>query len=208
MGPILLCHAFEDKKVVRHVYDALQASGFEVWIDAESVFGEQEWEPDIAEWLGRAECMLVFLSKNSVRKMGSTQHEFGQLIDTWKKMPAGTIYTIPVRINDCQIPELLSSLDHIDLFDDQGLEQIIRCLHEGETKRQMPNRRFNAQDGDPPRMDAQEDSLGGFHVAVDGRGEVMDIPVPLSDQPPASDITTEAMEGKPRKKRTRQKIKR
>jgi hypothetical protein len=206
MGPIILCHAFEDKKVVRRVHDALQASGFEVWIDAESVFGEQEWEPDMAKWLGLAECMLVFLSKNSVRKMDSTQYEFGQLIDTWKDMPEGTVYTIPVRINDCQIPELLSSLDHIDLFDDQGLEHIIRCLHEDKTQRQVPDPRVGAQERDQvPSIDAQEDSLGNFHVAVDGHGEVVDAPVPFSDQHMGCDTASEATEAAPHGKEDAQK---
>ncbi len=91
MGPIILCHAFEDKKVVGPVYDALQDAGFVVWLDSEAVFGEQDWDPDIADWLRQAACMLVFLSKNSVRKIGSTHHEFGQLIDTWKDMPADTV---------------------------------------------------------------------------------------------------------------------
>jgi hypothetical protein len=208
MGPIILCHAFEDKKVVSHVYDALQASGFEVWIDAESVFGEPEWEPDMAKWLRQADCMLVFLSKNSVRKLGSTQHEFGQLIDTWKAMPEGTVYTIPVRINDCQIPELLSRLDHIDLFAEQGLETIIRCLHEGRATHQMPRPHIEAQEGErPSQVEVPEEASGAFHLAVDGRGQVVDVPGALSDSPVGGDLTTETIAqktiGKKRHKKTK-----
>lgn len=176
MGPIILCHAFEDKKVVRRVYDALLVSGFEVWMDAASVFGEQEREPEIVHWLEQAACMLVFLSKNSVRKVGATHHEFGQLIDTWKDMPEGTVYTIPVRINDCEIPSLLSRLDPIDLFDDQGLEHVIYCLHKGAAKRGASGHRADAPERrQPPKTHGQADALGDFHVAVDGRGEVVDI---------------------------------
>jgi hypothetical protein len=195
MGPIILCHAYEDKKVVRRVYDALQESGFEVWIDSESVFGEQAWEPDMADWLGQAACMLVFLSKNSVRKIGSTHHEFGQLIDTWKDMPAGTVYTIPVRINDCQIPDLLSSLHHIDLFEDDGLAHVIRSLSEDRAERGCDA----PEKAQQPKADEQDNALVDFHVAVDGRGEVVDVPERFSDPPIGGDITTEAVEGDPRR---------
>ncbi len=193
MGPIILCHAFEDKKVVGRVYDALHDSGFEVWIDSESVLGEQDWEPDIANWLGQAACMLVFLSKNSVRKIDSTFHEFGQLIDAWKEMPEGTIYTIPVRINDCQIPELFSGLNHIDLFEDQGLERVIRCLHEGGAKQQFGL----DSDAQASGRVAQDDGLDDFQVAVDGRGEVVDAPSPLCD-PQGDRIAPDAVGDNPR----------
>jgi hypothetical protein len=205
MGPIILCHAFEDKKVVSHVYDALQAAGFEAWIDAESAFGEQESEPDMAKWLGQADCMLVFLSKNSVRKLGSTHHEFGQLIHTWKAMPEDAVYTIPVRINDCQIPELLSSLDHVDLFGDQGLETIIRCLHEGNTTRQAPRHHVGTPAGG--RLDAHEATAGAFHLAVDGRGQIMDVPDALSEPPLSRDLATEATKHETPVKRRRKKSK-
>lgn len=188
MGPIILCHAFEDKKVVGRVYDALQASGFEVWIDSESVFGEQDPEPDMAVWLGQAACMLVFLSKNSVRKIGSTHHEFGQLIDTWKDMPEDTVYTVPVRINDCEIPELLSRLDHIDLFEDEGLDQVIRCLHEGGPKGQSAGPDAAVSQSGPA---VQDDTLDDFHVAVDGRGEVVDVSETPSEPRMGGDVTDE-----------------
>lgn len=195
MGPIILCHAFEDQKVVRGVYEALLASGFEVWIDSEAVCGEHAWESDMAQWLAQATCMLVFLSKNSVRKMGATRHEFGRLIQTWKHMPAGTVRTIPVRINDCQIPDLLSRLDHIDLFDDQGLEHVIRCLREDRAKRQpRPHGCDEPASGEKPREKGRDEALGeGFHVAVDGRGEVVETSRAVNDQPRGGETATDAM---------------
>jgi hypothetical protein len=190
MGPIILCHAFEDKKVVSPIHDTLKDSGFEVWIDSESVFGEQDWEPDIADWLGRAACMLIFLSKNSVRKIDSTRHEFGQLIDAWKDIPTGTVYTISVRINDCQIPDLLSSLEHIDLFEDQGLERVIRRLREGSAKPQQLDHGGEAQKSGQA---AQDNALDDLQVAVDGRGEVVDVPGIVNDQQVDHDISTDAV---------------
>jgi len=194
MGPIILCHAFEDTKVVRPVHDTLQDSGFEVWIDSESVLGEQDWEPDIANWLGQAACMLIFLSKNSIRKIDSTRHEFGQLIDAWKDMPEGTVYTISVRINDCQIPDLLSGLEHIDLFEDQGLERVIRRLHEGSAKQPQGLGGEAQKSG----QTAQDDALNDFQVVVDGRGEGVDVPGILNDQQVDHGISPDTVAAPPR----------
>jgi hypothetical protein len=196
MGPVILCHAFEDKKVVRCVYDALQESGFEVWLDSESVLGEQDWEPDMADWLRQAACMLVFLSKNSVRKIGSTQHEFGQLIHAWKNMPEGTVYTIPIRINDCQIPDLLSRLDHIDFFADHGMDDIIHCLNAKQESRQMHRDEGDmAERGQALQTDEPGDELGSLHLAVDGRGEVVNVSGPLRHSSTGSKMKTKSVEG-------------
>ena len=181
MEPIILCHAFEDKKVVRHVYDALQDAGFVAWLDPEAVFGEQEWEPDMASWLEQAAFMLVFLSKNSVRKIDAPHHDFGQLIGAWKDMPKDAVDAICVRINDCEIPDLLSSLDHIDLFNEDGVDHVIRRLSEGKAKRQgAKKKRKAAPRGQAPKANKTGDALEDFQVAVDGRGKVVDAP---SDPP-------------------------
>jgi len=186
MEPIILCHAFEDKKVVSDVYDALQDAGFVAWLDPEAVFGEQEWEPDMASWLEQATFMLVFLSKNSVRKIDTPYHDFGQLIEAWKDMPKDAVDAICVRINDCETPDLLSALDHIDLFDDDGIDHVIRRLRQGGAKKKgAKKKRKSAKRGQASKASEAGDALDDFQVAVDGKGEVVD--APRSEPPMAAD---------------------
>ncbi len=50
---------------------------------------------------------MIFLSQSSISKRGYVQLEFQLALDALKEMPAGTIHTIPVRLDDFEIPDEL-----------------------------------------------------------------------------------------------------
>ena len=43
-------------------------------------------------------------------------------------MPENTIYLIPARLESCQVPDILSSLQWVDLFEPDGFENLKRAL--------------------------------------------------------------------------------
>ncbi len=175
MEPIVLCHANEDKREVWRVYDALQMADFEACLDLESLADE----PNMAHQLRKTACMLVFLSKNSVRKIGTLDHVFGQIVETWKELTANAPHTILLRINDCQIPDLFSRLHHIDLFEDNGLEHVIHRLHEERAQWKPSALGVDAQ---AKEDETEDDVLGRFHAAAyDDRGDVVRVPETFSD---------------------------
>lgn len=180
MGPIFLCHVNEDKKAVGRVYEVLRTAGFEVCIDLEAIANGREGEAALANKLRQATCMLVFLSKNSVRKIDAPHHEFGQTIDMWQDAAVGTLHAIPLRINSCEIPDIFSGLHHIDLFEDRGLERLICRLHEDQKQRQSFNPARDPQGPDQAlRNETQDDVFSGSSghaVVYDSRGEIVDVP--------------------------------
>src|SRR5262245_20946077 len=49
-------------------------------------------------------------------------------LDAWQEMPAGTIHTIPVRIDDCEVPEDLRRYHWANLFEPNGFDRIVRAI--------------------------------------------------------------------------------
>jgi formylglycine-generating enzyme required for sulfatase activity len=135
---IFLCHASEDKTPVREVYRRLRDNGFQPWLDEKDLIGGQQWEQEIPVALQASDFILIFFSQNSIRKIGYVQNEFKLALEAWRRTPEGMIRTIPVRLDDCEVPREFRRFHWIDLFDEGGFERIIRAIHVGVSQRQPP----------------------------------------------------------------------
>lgn len=138
MAKIFLCHANEDKPQVREVYRRLKAEGFQPWLDEEDLLPGQLWNQEIRRALRASDFILIFFSQNSVLKRGYVQREMKLALDTWEEVPEGQIHTIPIRLDDCTIPERFEPFQWVDLFATGGVERLIRAIHVGVTQRQPP----------------------------------------------------------------------
>jgi hypothetical protein len=49
-------------------------------------------------------------------------------VDIAKEMPEGTIFLIPVRLEECQVPQSLSRYNWVDLFESDGFDKLIRAI--------------------------------------------------------------------------------
>lgn len=56
------------------------------------------------------------LSKNSIEKEGYYQKEIKKVLDVADQKPEGTIFIIPLRLNDCKPPRRLSKWQYVDYF--------------------------------------------------------------------------------------------
>jgi len=140
MAKIFLCHANEDKPQVREVYHRLKAEGFQPWLDEEDLLPGQLWDQEIRRALRNSDFILIFFSQNLVLKRGYVQREMKLALDTWEEVPEGQIHTIPIRLDDCTIPERFKPFQWVDLFEARGLERLIRAIRAGVEQRQPPQR--------------------------------------------------------------------
>lgn len=63
-----------------------------------------------------ADIVIVFLSTTSVSKEGYIQKELRYALDIALEKPEGTIFIIPVRLDDCVIPRKIKDLQYIDFL--------------------------------------------------------------------------------------------
>ena len=126
---IFLCHASEDKAPARHLYKLLRSDGYAPWLDEEDLLPGQEWEIEIPRAVRQADVVLVCLSHRSNAKTGYVQREIRIALDAAEEQPDGAIYIIPLRLEDCQVPERLTKWQWVDTFADNGYERLCRSLN-------------------------------------------------------------------------------
>jgi len=143
---IFLCHASDDKARVRELYHQLKGAGYHPWLDEEDLLPGQAWWAEIKKVISDPyNLVVVCLSHNSVTKRGVVQREIKRALDVLEEMPEDTIYMIPARLEDCRVPERLSDLHWVDLFEPSGFEKLKRSLNSEISKRQPGRQRFGTE---------------------------------------------------------------
>jgi hypothetical protein len=125
---VFLCHSSDDKPSVRDLYKRLRADGFAPWLDEESLAPGQEWKEAIADAVRAADVVLVCLSKSSIAKTGFVQKEIAFALDHAAEKPEGSIYVIPARLEECDVPKRLGRWQWIDLFAIKGYQKLVQAL--------------------------------------------------------------------------------
>ncbi len=125
---VFLCHSSGDKPQVRDLYKRLQRDGFDPWLDEEDILPGQDWRREIPKAVRSAEAIIVCLSHASINKEGYLQKEISEALNVADEKPEGTIFVIPLRLEDCEIPERLSRWQAGRLFAERGYERLVQAL--------------------------------------------------------------------------------
>ena len=125
---VFLCHASDDKPKVRDFYSRLTNDGIDAWLDKEKLLPGQNWKIEIPKAVIDSDVVIVCLSAHSLNKEGFVQKEIKLALDSADEKPAGTIFIIPARLEDCDVPERLSQFQWVDLFSDNGYEWLLKAL--------------------------------------------------------------------------------
>jgi formylglycine-generating enzyme required for sulfatase activity len=125
---VFLCHASEDKPQVRELYQRLIDEGMDVWLDEVKLLPGQNWEWEITDALRAADAILICLSQRSVSKEGFVQKEIRHAVNIAEEKPDGTIFLIPVRLNECLIPRRIASIQYVDLYAPNGYDKLVQSL--------------------------------------------------------------------------------
>lgn len=102
---IFVAHASEDKGLVRDLYSKLVNRGFKPWLDEIDLLPGQNWQIEIPKAIRESDIFIACLSRLSVRKQGYVQREFRSALSTYAEKPPGSIYLIPLKLDDCEIPD-------------------------------------------------------------------------------------------------------
>ncbi|MBI5652711.1 MAG: TIR domain-containing protein [Chloroflexi bacterium] len=125
---IFLCHSSGDKETVRKLYRHLLDDGFAPWLDEESLLPGQDWAYEIPNAVRNSDVVLVCLSRGSINKSGYVQKEIRYALDVADEQPEGTIYLIPVKLEECELPERLRKWQWVNLFDEKGYDRLVLSL--------------------------------------------------------------------------------
>jgi formylglycine-generating enzyme required for sulfatase activity len=129
---VFLCHSSNDKPAVRELYQKLRAEPWiQPWLDEEELYPGQDWNLEIEKAVEAADAIIVCLTKNSINKEGYVQRELRIVLDFADYKPEGTLYIMPVRLEECEPPRRLRAWQYADYFEGQrerGLQRLLVSL--------------------------------------------------------------------------------
>lgn len=115
-----LCYAKENQPIVREFSQLLKAEGWiDPWFDEEDILPGQRWEGSVTEAVHNSHAVIVFLSSIAVRTEGFFHKELKLALDAAAEKPEGTIFIIPIRLDDCGVPERLLPFQYVNYFGDE-----------------------------------------------------------------------------------------
>ncbi|WP_024929583.1 toll/interleukin-1 receptor domain-containing protein [Methylophilus sp. OH31] len=138
---VFVSHASEDKnRFVLQFAEKLRANGVDAWLDKwEMLPGDSLVNKIFDDGLAQASTVLIVLSKNSVSKPWVTE----ELNTAVVKRINSKIKLIPIVIDDCQIPECLTSIlweriSNLESYD-ESFNRVIAAITGQTTKPPLGN---------------------------------------------------------------------
>ncbi len=133
---IFLAYATENKDQVRELYRRLTDGGFDAWFDDVDLIAGQEWKIEIPKAIASSRIFLACISKESGTKIGYVHRELRMALSNYAERPPDSIFLIPVRLDDCEIPDLrlpdlglnLVDIHWVDLFEAGGFEKLVSAI--------------------------------------------------------------------------------
>ncbi|MBE9243201.1 SUMF1/EgtB/PvdO family nonheme iron enzyme [Microcystis aeruginosa LEGE 00239] len=133
---IFLAHASEDKPAVLALHERLKQAGYKPWLDKKDLIPGQNWRSVIPKAIANSQLFIACLSQRSIAKQGFVQREFKMALNQYADRPPNSIYLIPLRLDECDIPDLrqeeyglnLRDLHWLDYWEEDGFEQLERAI--------------------------------------------------------------------------------
>lgn len=126
---LFFSYASQDVAQVSALYHRLTAEPWlSIWFDKEALLPGMDWDLEIYKGLRQADLILVFLSKESVAKEGYVQKEFKRAVSYAEEKPDGTIFVIPVRLDDCPLPLKFQQWQWLNLFEPEAEAKLLKSL--------------------------------------------------------------------------------
>ena len=114
-----LCYAKENSTGVREFRERLRAESWvDPWFDEEDILPGQMWEGSVTDAVHNSHAVIIFLSSIAIRTEGFFHKELKLALDAAAEKPDGTIFIIPIRLDECEVPERLRPYQYVDYFGD------------------------------------------------------------------------------------------
>lgn len=136
-GHVFISYVRENSRVVDELQQTLESAGIRVWRDTRDLWPGEDWRERIRGAItSNALVFIACFSRESVTRRKSYQNEELVLaIEEMRKRPPADSWLIPVRLDDCDIPDLdigggrrLSSIQRADLFGSGAKSEINRLV--------------------------------------------------------------------------------
>lgn len=154
---VFLSYAKEDKEFILECYEELKRKNFNPWMDEHDLLPGQAWDECIKANMKDTDVVLVFMSSDSVSKIGYVQRELKYFADKRKDYPEGSIYLIPIQLDKCKVPDTIASeIQFININRDLNSKEWAKVLRSLDLAAKQRNIEKINEDSTKPRIDLKE----------------------------------------------------
>jgi DNA-binding response OmpR family regulator len=125
---VFISYAHEDRSAAEKIYDALRLAGFQPWLDKRDLLPGDQWQRVIPRQIRASDAVVVCLSTSAINKRGYVQDEFKTATAELRRLPTSRRFIIPVRLDDCAVPEDFGALHYVDYTAPDFLHRLIISL--------------------------------------------------------------------------------
>ena len=128
---VFIAYVQEDLSFAKKLYQAFEESGFRPWLDKKRLMPGQNWPRAIETAIHTSDFFVACFSRRAISKRGSFHSELRYALFCAAKVPLEEIFLIPLRLDDCQVPNRVSKqIQYLDLFPDwtAGLSRLIAVI--------------------------------------------------------------------------------
>jgi hypothetical protein len=136
---VFISYSHENVEDVERLSNDLALNGHEVWSDL-NINPGQDWKFEIRRAMKLSYAFLLCLSTESqARNKSGVYPEALDAINAYREYPPGSVFLIPIRFSDCEIPPIeidgsreLGRLQYVDLFPEsvraKGIKKLLKSI--------------------------------------------------------------------------------
>jgi hypothetical protein len=124
---VFLSYSRKDQEKVDDLLRKLKSKGIRTWLDRQDIVAG-EWRQSIKRGLRQSNFFLACLSQNTAQRGEVLQYEYDSALEIQRDRLEGDIYLIPVRLEECEVPESLRHLEYRDVYKPSEFDALIRIL--------------------------------------------------------------------------------
>lgn len=162
---VFISHASEDNAAAKRLTKRLKDDGFDPWLDLERLLPGQDWNLEIEKAMRESGAILLCFSEESVSKESYIQREYKRAMRIQEEKPEGTIFVIPVRLDECELPFYLREIQWVDY--PAGYDKLVTALSKRAGGKPVAKKPEAKKDTKPKKPAAPRNS-GGPNITVHG----------------------------------------
>lgn len=163
---VFISHASEDSAAAKRLTKRLKEDGFDPWLDLERLLPGQDWNLEIEKSMRESGAILLCFSEESVSKESYIQKEYKRAMRIQEEKPEGTIFVIPVRLDECELPFYLREIQWVDYPD--GYDRLVAALNLRAGRKAMVKKEEEKKREPKSRKPAAPQKADGPNIIVHG----------------------------------------
>ncbi|MGB8982400.1 MAG: toll/interleukin-1 receptor domain-containing protein [Anaerolineales bacterium] len=125
---VFLLYSRGDRQAVRRLHSRMVKAGAKAWLDEKNILPGQDWQAEIRKAIYSSDIVIVCLSRQFNKQGGYRHEELRIALEKANSLPGEQIFIVPVRLEECEMPEPLRRWQRVDLFAADGYKKLLNVL--------------------------------------------------------------------------------